>query len=171
MIISNQEIHNIVNSRIFKAADSVKKHFPQSISSGSGFYLSFGNEKLHAIIFLDRSEKKSLDDRLKKQYDPFPGLLTTEEGIGAAFRFENSKNCIIESCAVTNSYALSLGKNSSIVLVNHNQEINTKELGALKYKIDLGFIITFPDDTTPFDLKDAFDDLISYYISTRRDLK
>lgn len=171
MIISNQEIHNIVNSRIFKAADSVKKHLPKSISSGSGFYLSFGNEKLHAIIFLDRSEKKSLDDRLKKQYDPFPGLLTTEEGVGAAFRFENSKNCIIENCAVANSYALSLGKNSSIVLVNHNQEINTKELGDLKYKIDLGFIVTFPDGITPFDLKDAFDDLISYYIGTRRDLK
>jgi len=171
MIISNQEIHNIVDSRIFKAADSVKKHFPKSISSGSGFYLSFGNERLHAIIFLDRSEKNSLDARLKNQYDPFPGLLTTEEGIGAAFRFENSKNCIIESCTVNNSYTLSLGKNSSIVLVDHNQEINTKELGALKYKIDLGFIITFPNDSTPFDLKDAFDDLISYYISTRRDMK
>ena len=146
-------------------------YFPKSISSGSGFYLSFGNEKLHAIIFLDRSEKNSLDARLKNQYDPFPGLLTTEEGIGAAFRFENSKNCIIESCTVKNSYTLSLGKNSSIVLVDHNQEINTKELGALKYKIDLGFVITFPDDSTPFDLKDAFDDLISYYISTRRDMK
>ena len=171
MIISNQEIHNIVDSRIFKAADSVKKHFPKSISSGSGFYLSFGNERLHAIIFLDRSEKNSLDARLKNQYDPFPGLLTTEEGIGAAFRFENSKNCIIESCTVNNSYTLSLGKNRAIVLVDLNQEINTKELGALKYKIDLGFIITFPNDSTPFDLKDAFDDLISYYISTRRDMK
>ena len=171
MKISNQEIHNIVDSRIFKAADSVKKYFPKSISSGSGFYVNFGNEKLHAIIFLDRSEKNSLDARLKNRYDPFPGLLTTEEGVGAAFRFDNSKNCIIESCTVNNSYALSLGKNSSIVLVDHNQEINTKELGILKYKIDLGFVITFPDDSSPFDLKDAFDDLISYYISTRRDMK
>jgi hypothetical protein len=171
MTIPNQEIHNIVNSRIFKAADSVKMHFPRSISTGSGFYLSFGNEKLHAIIFLDRSEQKPLDERLKNQYDPFPGLLTTEEGIGAAFRFENSKNCIIESCHVANSYALSLGKNSSIVLINHSQEIHTKELGSLKYRIDLGFIVTFPDDITLFDLEDAFDDLISYYISTRRDLK
>ena len=81
------------------------------------------------------------------------------------------KNCIIERCFIVNSYALSLGKNSSIVLVDHKQGINTKELGALEYKIDLGFIITFPDDVTPFDLKDAFDDLISYYISTRRDLQ
>jgi hypothetical protein len=171
MTISHQEIHDIVNNRIFKAADSVKKHFPESIQSGSGFYISFGNEKLHSIIFLDRSEEISLDERLKNQYDPFPGLLTTEEGIGAVFRLENSKNCIIERCFIVNSYALSLGKNSSIVLVDHKQGINTNELGALEYKIDLGFIITFPDDVTPFDLKDAFDDLISYYISTRRDLQ
>jgi predicted dehydrogenase len=168
---SNQEIHNIIDSRLFKAADSVKKRFPNSISSGSGFYVDFGNEKLHVILFLDRSEKDSLDARLQKRYDPFPGLLTTEEGIGAAFRFENSKNCIIEGFVVNNSYALSLGKNSSIVLVDHNQEIKTDELGVLKYKIDLGFIITFPGDSSPFDLNDAFDDLISYYISTRRDMK
>ena len=38
MTISHQEIHDIVNNRIFKAADSVKKHFPESIQSGSGFY-------------------------------------------------------------------------------------------------------------------------------------
>jgi len=167
----NQEIQNIVDSRIFKAAASVKKHFPKSISDGSGFYVNFGNEELHVIIFLDHSEKQSLDNRLKNKYDPFPGLLTVEEDVGAAFRFEDSKNCIIEGCSVSNSYALSLGKNSSIVLVNHKQEINTQELGTLKYTIDLGFVVTFPDDSSPFDLKDAFDDLISYYISTRRDVK
>lgn len=167
----NQEIKNIVDSRIFKAAASIRKYFPRSIVDGSGFYVNFGNEKLHVILFLEGSEKKALDIRLQNKYDPFPGLLSTEESVGAAFRFENSKNCIIERCAVSNSYALSLGKNSSIVLIDHNQEINTQELGVLKYKIDLGFIITFPDDSSPFDLKDAFDDLISYYISTRRDVK
>jgi hypothetical protein len=167
----NQEIQNIVDSRIFKAAHSIKKYFPKSISGGTGFYVNFGNEKLHVIIFLDDSERIPLNERLQNKYDPFPGLLTTEEKVGAAFRFENSKNCIIEQCTVSNSYALSLGKNSSIILVDHSQEINTQELGVLKYKIDLGFIITFPDDSSPFDLKDAFDDLISYYISTRRDKK
>lgn len=171
MIDIKNKIQNIIENRIFKVADSVKKLFPKSIANGTGFFVSFGNEKLHVIIFLDNKERSSFESRIKNKYDPFPGLITTENGVGAAFRMENSKNAIIENCTVKNSYALSLGSNSSIVLIGHNQEINTNELGVIKYKIDLAFVISFPEDQSLFDLSEAFDDLISYYVSTRRDKK
>lgn len=171
MIDIKNKIQSIIESRIFKASASVKKHFPKSVANGTGFFVSFGNEKLHVIIFLDNSERAALESRLKNKYDPFPGLITTESGVGAAFRMKNSKNAIIEHCTVKNSYALSLGSNSSIVLIDHNQEINTKELGVVKYKIDLAFIISFPEDQNLFDPAEAFDDLISYFVSTRRDIK
>jgi len=167
----DQEIQSIVDSRIFKAATSIKAKFPESISTGTGFYVNFGNEKFHIVVFLDNSERGALEDRLSKRYDPFPGLLTTEDGVGAAFRLENIKNSIIKSCVVKNSYALSLGKNTSIVLIDHTQEVDTQEMGLVKYVIDLAFIISFPDDSPTFSLRDSFDDLISYYISTRREEK
>ena len=165
------KIQSIIENRIFKAAASVKKHFPKSIANGTTFFVSFGNEKLHVIIFLDNSERPALENRIKNKFDPFPGLITTESGVGAAFRMENAKNAIIEQCTVKNSYALSLGLNSSIILIDHNQEIKTKELGVLKYKIDLAFILSFPEDQSLFDPAEAFDDLISYFVSTRRDIK
>ena len=115
--------------------------------------MTFGNDKLHVILFLDGAEKGPINERIAKGYDPFPGLLTMDEGVRAAFRFENSKYCLVKSTNIKNSYALSLGKDSSIILIDLRHEINTTNLGLVKNKIDLGFIITFPDESVTFDIK------------------
>ena len=163
MINKNDKIQALIDERIFGAAKGIKKRLPKSISDGSGFYVNFGNESLHVIAFLKSSERVPLEERIKKGYDPFPGLITTRADVGAAFRIDRSKNCFIKSCEVNDSYSLSVGKDSSIILVDHKQKTSTYEMGVVEFSIDLSFILSFPEDLVLFNLVESFEDLISYY--------
>jgi hypothetical protein len=75
---------------------------------------------------------------------------------------------VLQGNFVENLYSISLGPDSTIVLLDHTQTIITKELGQYKYKIDLAYIISFGNEITPTTVYGYVEDVIAYSISSWR---
>jgi hypothetical protein len=77
-----------------------------------------------------------------------------------------SRNLILKANTVTNTYSLLLGIDSTIILQNHKQKINTQELGAYEYVVDLAFIVARGSEINLANQYDYLDGLIVYAIKT-----
>lgn len=157
---ANIEEINLVENKI--------RHSPQLIVDDSSHCINFGNKKFHALVFFKEIEKDLVDFRVRNDYEPFPGLITTSKNTRVAIRLEKSANCVINTCSIGDCYAIALDGGSSVVLANHKQYINTKELGHIEYSIDLAIIVGISDDNPSFSITGALDELISYYINTKK---
>jgi len=99
-----------------------------------------------------------------KRYKPFPALIKPNDVPGSsAFRFEKSKNVYIEQNRVKNAYALSLGKDCSIVLRDFFQRTTTKNT-FYEYFVHLAYIVSFGDEINSENYYDYIDDLIAFSV-------
>lgn len=165
--INPDKIKEIIEQRFTQAPAIIKKSFPDVLQNSPISWITLSPPDYLMVVFLNPGYENRIKEYTSKRYDPFPGLITLENK-GAAFRVDKSRNMLIQSCTVNNSYALSLGSDSTIILSNHKQSIKTQELGQVDYDIPLAYIVSYGDEINKATIYDYFDGLIAYSINIWR---
>ena len=166
--INHSRVSNIIRKRLVSVAPAVREFLPPVLSRGQFSWAIFPTKGYLLVVFISEQDKRRIQGLIKQSYDPFPGLITQASDVGAAFRFENSRNMILKGNAVENAYSISLGQDSTIILEDHKQCINTQELGKYKYTIPLAYLISYGDEVSETTVYDYLEDLMAYSISVWR---
>ncbi len=168
MKVEIEKIKEIIERRIITAPIDFKVSFPDVIK-GEAHWISFANDKVFLLVFLDSIEMQRIQEYSRKGYDPFPGLITTEPSVSAMMRMENSRNNFITGCSVSGMYSFSIGQDSTFIIQDHSQILQTKEIGEIRYKIPLTYIISFGENIAEENAYQSLDKLIAYSIKVWRD--
>jgi hypothetical protein len=166
---SIEKIRDIVERRLLRVERESKNYFPDILKSSNIHWVSFGNENLLSLFFVTEDDLKRIQSYQSQKYEPFPGLFATDSSLPAAFGFKQSRFGLVSGCSVTNSISFSIGKDSTFVVVDHTQSIDTKELGSISYRIPLGYFISFGDEITPDNAYENLEELIAYSVKAWRE--
>lgn len=163
--VDDLRLKDIIIRRLLRVPSSMKKNLPSILyRHGSTFY-AFKTKDYFMLIFVDSKEKNRIIDMQSKNYNPFPALIKPNDVLGgSAFRFEKAKNVYIEQNRVDNAYALSLGKDCSIVLRDFFQRAKTKNT-FYEYSVDLAYIVSFGDEINNENYYDYIEDLIVFSLN------
>lgn len=165
--IESGKIKSIVEKRLVHAPQEVKSAFPAVLRQKQVSWATISESQYFMIAFLTPAEQKRIDDFVAKRVNPFPGLITTGSE-GAAFRVDKSRYTTIRSCKVSNSFALSLGPDSTVLLEDHSQSIKSKDMGTVSYKIQLAYVLSYGNEINTATLYEYFDGLVAYSINVWR---
>lgn len=166
--LDQNRINEIITKRLVRVSSSVRKFLPPILSEPHFSWAILPSDAFLLVVFLSHKDKKRIESLISKNYDPFPGLITFEPSMGAAFRLEKARNTVVQSCAANNTYTLSLGKDATIILADHTQIINTRELGQYQYKISLAYVLSYGDEINEATVYDYLEDLIAYSVNEWR---
>ena len=170
-----EHIKDIVDRRLIKVDEEIKKAFPSTLNNKQIQWISFTEENVLALIFIDPSDLERIEKLQKSGFHPFPGLITTQKNVSAAFGLDMSRNNVISGCRVTNSYSFAIGSHTTFIILDHKQSIETKEIGNISYTVPLGYFVSsgkenkIERENTNDYLFDQLEELISYSIKTWRD--
>ena len=156
-----QKIRSIIKKRLIQAPPDIKAIFPQVLRQSKILSVIISEPEYLIVAFLTAEEEKRFNECVSKQIDPLVGLITTGPE-KAAFRIDKAKCAIARSCSVTNKFSLSLGPDSTIVLENHHQIIQTADIGTVSYTLPLAYIISYGDDIDHATVYEYFEGLIVY---------
>lgn len=159
-------IKETIEKRLIHAPSEAKRLLPRVLSERYVSYRAFATDTYFMLAFMDDKEEARIRELAEEGYHPFPGLITEDANSPAAFRFENSRNIMLESNTVTNMPTLSLGRDSSVVVANHLQQINTRELGPYTFVVQLAYVLSFGDKITRDNLHESLEDLVAYSINS-----
>jgi hypothetical protein len=163
-IIDNKKLIDIIDRRLFRVSPEVLKLFPPILSGQIKGIFSICTENYFILCIIDPEDMKRIDELTKLNYHPFPGLISEPPNIGGAFHLKNSRNNIFQSCTVVNSPSFILEEDNTLVLINHNQSINSVEKGPYEYNIKLAYIISFGNEITFQNIYEIIDELIAYSV-------
>lgn len=163
-MLDGKRIKAVIEECLKRIPKTEYQHIPNVLTEpGQTTFSLLITDEFAMVNFTDSDERKRLSEIEKKGLFPYPGLIKPEAlKMAAAFRFENSKNVILEKCSVNNMYSLSIGKDTAIVLRDHRQSIKTEELNLYVYTIKLAYIISFGDKITRANFYDSLKDLMLY---------
>jgi len=166
--IDQQRVNTIIEKRLLQVPQQVKSFFPLVLRQRGLTRVMLPTNTYLMMAFISHAENKRIMKLRRMAGHPFPGLITSDPSQKAAFRIQNSRFTLIKDCTVKNMYAISLGTDSTIILENHTQSINSAELGPYKYLVELAYIVSFGPDITPTNIYDHINDLIAYSIGQWR---
>ena len=156
-----QKIRSIIEKLLVQAPPDVKAAFPPVLRQGRVLSAIISQPEYLIIAFLTAEEEKRFRECVSKQTDPFVGLITTGPE-RAVFRVEKARNTSARSCTVTNSFGFSLGPDSTILLEDHHQIVETADIGMVSYTVPLAYIISYGDDIDRETAYDYLEGLIIY---------
>jgi len=165
--IDQERIKSIIQSRLSKTSKEVKEGFPEVLKRDPVYWATICEPEYLMIVFLTSDDQKRLDRAMSLSQNPFVGLITTSVG-PAAFRVEKAKYMTISGCQVTNSFTFSLGRDSTVILENHQQSVETKDMGPVSYTVPLAYILSYGDDINSVTVYDYLDGLIAFSESNWR---
>lgn len=158
---SKPRIENIVTRRFAQIPDSLQKYLPQIIFQRGSTFFALKTNEYFMLTFVDSKEKQRIRDLQSRGLNPFPGLIKPDDvSAPCAYELHSAKNVYIEKNGVKNAYALSLGRDSSVVLRDFKQQMRIK-LGYHNYTINLAYIVSFGDEINSENFYDFIDDLIT----------
>ncbi|MCJ7508281.1 MAG: hypothetical protein MUO85_06065 [candidate division Zixibacteria bacterium] len=166
---SIERIRDIVERRLTKVDVETKNAFPSVLKLPSVHWVSLGNDALLSLLFITDDDLGRIKSYQTQNFEPFPGLFTTDSTLPAAFGFSKSRFGVVRGCSVTNSISFSVGKDTTFIVLDHTQSIETKELGVINYKLPLGYFVSFGDEITPDNAYENLEELIVYSIKVWRE--
>lgn len=166
--IDLEKIKSIIEKRLVHAPQEAKSVFPAVLQQKQVSWATISEPQYFMIVFLTPEEKKRINEFREKRLNPFPGLITSGSE-GAAFRVE-SRYLTIRSCTVSNSFALSLGPDSTVIIENHSQSVNPKDIGPISYKIPLAYLLSYGNEINTATLYEYFDGLVAYSTNVWREV-
>lgn len=158
-------IKSVIERRLLVVDLAVRNSFPAVLQQDSVQWISFGDEDLLGIIFIQKEDMDRVRLFQHKHWNPFPGLLTTDPTQSAAFHFEKSRFVAMDSCRVA-GVSFSIGPDCTIFVVNHAQDIATTEAGQVAYTLPLGYFVSFGTEVTADNVYEHLDALIAYSVKT-----
>lgn len=162
--IDIERIESVIKKRLISAPPAAKSSFPKILKQKLVSWASIPESKYFLVVFLDTAEQSRINDFIKMNLNPFPGLITTGNE-SAAFKVENSRYLVVKSNNVCNSFTFSLGPDSTILLEDHRQGINTKDFGQVDYLIPLAYILSYGDEINEATLPEYFEGLVAHSIN------
>lgn len=165
---SPEKIKDIVKRRLLSLPADLKASFPTVITQEPLSWVSFGEDNLLGLIFIDAPDQKRIQQFKERNLHPFPGLITTDKGVPCVFRLENSRNSIFSNCKVENSISFCIGPDSTAVILEHSQILRGTDAGDIAYKVHLGYVVAFGIEITPDNAYEYLEDLIAYSIKQWR---
>ncbi|MBU2622116.1 MAG: hypothetical protein KKD92_07360 [Proteobacteria bacterium] len=154
-------ITSIIEKRLARAPSEAKTAFPAVLKQERVSWATISELDYLMVVFLTAEDEKRVNECISKRLNPFLGLITTGPQ-GAAFRVEKSRYMTIKGCNVSNSFALSLGPDSTILLEDHHQLIETNDIGTLTYTVPLAYIISYGDEISHATIYEYLEGLIAY---------
>ncbi len=156
------KIRDVVETCLRKVQKQDWTHLPQVLlEKGQTRFFILTTNSFLIIDFLDGEEAKRVSELTKKGYFPFPGLIKPATlKMSAAFHFEKTRNALVQGCTVNNMFSFSIGKDTTLIIRDHRQKINTKEFGESSYVIKLAYLISFGDEITNSNLYDELGNLM-----------
>jgi hypothetical protein len=160
-IIDQGRIKSIIERKLTHAPQEAKSAFPAVLKEKHILWATISERQYFMVVFLTPEEERRINEFVERRLNPFPGLITTGPE-GAAFKVKESRYMSIRNCEVSNSFTLSLGPDSTILLEDHYQSINTKDVGLLSYKIPLAYVLSYGNEINAATLYEYFDGLVAY---------
>jgi hypothetical protein len=164
-VIDKIRLKSIVDRLLVGAPETIKLIQTNNWNSVVNFALL--TDSYFFLAFINHIDMKRALDLRNKGLDPFPGLIKPDSISGpSAFRLEKSRNGVFIGNKVSNLYTFSLGRDCTVIIRDHHQEIFAKDLGVLKYSIELGYLISFGDEINTLNFYDYLEDLIAFSLKT-----
>lgn len=159
--IDTEKIKAIIEKRLVQAPPNLKATFPPVLRQDRVLSAIISRSECLIVAFLTAEEEKQYSEFVSKQIDPLVGLITT--GLEkAAFRVERAKCVTARSCTVTNSFSLSLGPDSTILIEDHHQVIQEADIGVVSYTVPLAYIVSYGDEINSSTVYAYLESLVVY---------
>ncbi len=165
---NSERIRSVIDKRLIRARPDVKATFPPVLRQGSVLSAIIYEPEYLIIVFLTAEEEKRFRESLSRQIDPFVGLITTGPE-KAACRAENVRYAAVRSCTIANSFGISLGPDSTIILEDYHQIIDTDDVGTVSYTVPLAYIISYGNDIERETAHEHLDGLVAYSMNMWRE--
>jgi hypothetical protein len=165
---SAEKIKGILKRRLLPILPDLNIGFPNILSEESPKLLLFGDGHLFGVVFIDDTQIKTIMDYQKRGLWYFPGFITTDTTVPAAFRVENVRNNIFSGNTVKNSTSFFIGSDSTLIIIDHTQFLRQAEMGEIEYKIPLAYLVSFGSKITFENAYDYLEDLVAYSVSKWR---
>jgi hypothetical protein len=166
---SIEKIRDIVERRLIRVDHEFKKSFPDVLKGPNAHWVSFGNDALLSLLFVTDEDMERISSFQTSNFEPFPGLFTTDPKAPAALRLDQTRFGFLQGNSVVNSISFSIGVDTTFIVINHSQSLETKELGKIAYTLPLGYFVSFGDDITPDNVYEHLDELIAYSVKKWRE--
>ncbi|OGC21373.1 hypothetical protein A2291_07755 [candidate division WOR-1 bacterium RIFOXYB2_FULL_42_35] len=158
------KIKKLISNYFSAIPASSKKVLPEILHNKEFVYLFYATPQYLVVSFLSQENRGKVDEFIRKGYEPFPGLIARQNKVQSAFDFNNSKNCSVIGCNITDMFSFAKGKDSTILLQDHVQNINTKDAN-WSYKIDLAYIIFFGEEIDETNYLDFLQQVVAFSLS------
>ena len=146
---SSEKIKDIVKRRLLSLPIGIKAGFPSVLTQEPVSWSSFGDDKLLGLFFIDKADQERIQLYKERSIHPFPGLITTDKGVSAGIRLENSRNNLFSHCSVKNSISFSVGPDSTAIIFDHTQILKGTDIGDIEYKVQVAYIVSSGVEITP----------------------
>lgn len=163
--IDHGRLKDIIEKNLMGIPNETKKSFAPFLSKPDISWFTFSTDRYFMLTFIDTAGKQRIDELIQISVHPFPGLIAESDSMPAAFRFEKTLNAYVFGQVVPpNRFSLSLGEDSTVILCNHTQAVESSDLNQYQYVIDLAYIISFGKIINPENIYDFIEDAIKYSI-------
>ncbi|TKJ41736.1 hypothetical protein CEE37_03980 [candidate division LCP-89 bacterium B3_LCP] len=162
--IDKVRIEDIIVKRFISAPSEMRKQFPTVVNSEKPIWRAIRTELYVLLVFISDEEKERIDNLIFKKYFPFPGLISSDTSVKAAFKLEGAKKIYIRDCTVNEMYSLTLEANSTVIIQNLEQTVKTIDLDIQRYTLELAYLISFGEEINSSNMYDYIDGLIAYSI-------
>jgi len=164
-VVDLERLKGIIEKHLLGVQNEAKKCFVPVLRNPDVSWFTFSTDKYFMLTFMDAAGKRRIDELFKISYHPFPGLIVEDDKMPAAFRFEKSLNEFLKGYYVSQDmFSLSLGEDSTVILCNHTQAVETLELGEYQYSVELAYVISFGKEINIENMYDFIEDSIMYSI-------
>ena len=141
-----KELDTILRNLLLHSPAEVKSHFPKILHNPDMVPAVFVTNDFVLLTFIIKeSLTRALE--LANGYGLYPGLITIKKDERAAFSL-SGRNHFIINCNINNLVSFRISPDTTAIIQNHNQILNTKELGTVKYTIDLAYLLSFGKEIT-----------------------
>ena len=167
--IDINRIEAIVNANLLGLPASEKKNLPAVVSRPDARIFTLHTDAYLMISIVERRERSRLIKIRKEGISPFPELIKPHfVSAPTAFVIEKSKNVLVENCSVRNMFSISLGKDSTMILVNHKQVATERKTEVSEYTIELAFLVSYGNEIDTQNVYCFVEELIEYFVRNSR---
>jgi hypothetical protein len=140
----------------------IAKYLPSVLTQPKVQIYTLFTEKYFILAFFNNTEWAKIRDFRERGITPLPFLIKPADNTRTTpFNVQNSKNILFRSNQVKNQYAFTIGDNSTVLIIEHKQVIESEEL-TTDYTIGLAYLVSFGEEITPNNFYNYLQDLVAY---------
>lgn len=163
------KIKSVIEKRLIQAAPAIKAAFPPVLRQHRVMSAIVSEPQYLMVVFFTEKEEKRFMKCITLQTDPFVGLITTGSE-KATLRADKARYVTVRSCTIGNNFfGFSLGSDSTILLEDHHQIIETADIGKVSYTVSLAYIISYGEEIVQSTIHEHFDCLVAYSMNMWRE--